>query len=287
VRRAGRRVALVAAVALLVTAGGAVAARIGFTGETNSTNTVANGWIGPASGLSVTPSGYDAQLAWTPGTHGPVTGQTLYGVDNGTTSSCTGVTYALMNTMASATTAAFTKSNTSTVNGHWLCYQMQSTSASSWTSTANFPATQLGLVATSVAIANGTGAPGTMDSGDTITITFNQNVLASSVSTNPQICTGLSATVIFIGDTTGCKTTGDAYSIGVINGITVTGNKAKFNATAAVSGNQIVVTLAGSSGNTSGSGTFTPAAGIQSLAATDRANACTAPNCRPTTSGGF
>jgi hypothetical protein len=282
-----RRIALVAAVALLVTAGAAVAARIGFTGETNSTNTVANGWIGPPTALaSPTPSGYDAQLAWTPGTHGPVTGQQLWGVDNGTTSNCTGVTYSLLNTMASAATATFTKANTSAVNGHWLCYQMVSTSASSWTSSANFAATQLGLVATSVSIAN-SGTSGKITTGDTITITFNQPVLASSVPTSLVVCTGTSATVIFVGDTSNCTNTSDGYSVGVINGITVSGGKQKLNSSAVVSGSTVTVTIGQNGQNASGTGTFTPATGVQSQASTDRANACTASNCQPTTSGSF
>lgn len=282
-----RRVLVVAAVALFVAAGVAVAARIGFTGETSSTNTVAHGWIGPPTALQApTPSGYDAVLSWTPGTHGPVTGQQLWGFDNGTTSNCTGVTYATLNAMPSATTNSYTKANTSTVNGHWLCYQMVSTSASSWTSSADFTPVQLGLVATSVAIAN-SGTSGKITTGDTITITFNQPVLVSSVPTAPVVCTGTSATVIFIGDTSNCTNTSDSYTIGVLSGITVSGGKQKLNSTASVSGSTVTVTIGQNGQNASGTGTFTAAAGIQSLAATDRAAACTAANCKPTSSGGF
>lgn len=76
----------------------------------NGTATFPAGYIGPATGLSVTPSGYDSQLAWTPGTHGPVTGQQLYYEDNGSSASCPANGYSTTN-MASASTSSYTQSN--------------------------------------------------------------------------------------------------------------------------------------------------------------------------------
>lgn len=83
-----------------------------FTTETdNGTSTFPGGYVGAASSLGVTPSGYDGQLAWTPGTHGPVTGQQLYSLDNGSSSSCPASGYSLAANMASASTASYTQSN--------------------------------------------------------------------------------------------------------------------------------------------------------------------------------
>lgn len=291
-RRAAAAHAVVIGVVLVAAVGVAVGAVfVGFTGETQNAATFAGGWIGPPTSLATpTPSGYDAQLAWTPGTHGPVTGQQLWGFDNGGTASCTGVTYSLLNTMSSASTSAYTKANTSSVNGHWLCYQMVSTSASSWTASASFAPVQLGLVAKTVAIANGAGNSNKITNGDTITITFNQNVLASSIPSSPVVCTGTTATRIIIGDTAGnnCSASTDPYTIGVIDGITVSGPRQKLNATAAVSGAVVTITIGQNGQNAAGTGVLTPAATILSAATTDQAQACTtASTCTPTASGGF
>jgi hypothetical protein len=83
-----------------------------FSAETdNSTSTFPGGWIGPATSAADAPSGYDASLTWTPGTHGPVTGQSLYWLDNGATSTCPASGYSLLATMANASTASYTASN--------------------------------------------------------------------------------------------------------------------------------------------------------------------------------
>jgi hypothetical protein len=293
-RRAAAAHVVLIAVVLLASVGVALGAVfVGFTGETQNASTFAGGWIGaPTSLAAPTPSGYDAQLAWTPGTHGPVTGQQLWGVDRGSTSNCTGAVYALLNTMAGASTSTYPKSNTSSVNGHWLCYQMLSTSASAWTASSNFSAVQLGLVAKTVAIANGggTNSSGKLTANDTITVTFNQPILASSLPVGPIICTGTSATLIIIGDTsaTNCSGTTDPYSVGVINGITVSGNKNKIDANVSVSGATLTITLAQNGTTATGTGTFTPAATILSAATTDQAQACTtASTCTPTSTGSF
>src|ERR1700690_3378569 len=90
-----------------------------FNGETkNAGSGFAGGWVGAPSAASASALGYDMSLAWTVGTHGPVTGQQLYGVDNGTTSlssNCTGAAYSLLTTLASASTAAYTDSSRGTL----------------------------------------------------------------------------------------------------------------------------------------------------------------------------
>ena len=86
-------------------------------------------------------------LAWTPGTHGPVTGQQLFGVDNTTSSNCTGAAYGLLATMASATTAAYTDASRGSLatDGHWFCYELVSTSGTVWTAATPLAAMMAGL----------------------------------------------------------------------------------------------------------------------------------------------
>jgi hypothetical protein len=285
-RRATTTQVVIALAALLV-AGVAIAARVGFTAETQATATFAGGWVGPPTGLATpTPSGYDAALSWTPGTHGPVTGQQVWAVDNGTSSTCPSSGFTLAATVPSASTSAYTVSNNSSVNGHWLCYQLVSTSATSWTASANFSAVQLGLVAKTVVITN-SGNANKVTNGDKITITFNQNVLASSVPTTTAVCTGVVATQIYVGDTS-CTNTSDPITIGVISGISVSGGKQKLNSTASVSGAVVTITVGQNGQNTSGAATsFVPASTILSAATTDQATACVAANCQPVPTGGF
>jgi hypothetical protein len=99
-------------------AAGAVAAGstlASFSAETdNNTSTFPGGWIGAASGLAASASGTDGSLTWTPGTHGPVTGQQLYALDNGSSSSCPANGYTLNHTMAAASTASYTATNATT-----------------------------------------------------------------------------------------------------------------------------------------------------------------------------
>jgi hypothetical protein len=303
-----------------------------FSAETgNTTATFAGGWIGPAADLTVTPSGSDAQLAWTPGTHGPVTGEQLYSLDNGPSSTCPASGYSLVATMPAAGTASYTASNPASttlagnvqapnllnaainnsvtsfavkntatfaftasftiqvdseqmlvtnesgagnktwtvtrgvngttpaahstatavnqisvsvasasafpssgnftiqvdseqmtvtggqgtttwlvtpgangttatshasgalvtqlpdpVDGHYYCYEMVSTSASNWTATASFPATQMGLVATSVSITNATS--GLLKTNDTIVVTYNQQPALDATGLTNGVC---------------------------------------------------------------------------------------------------
>lgn len=288
-RRRATTTHVVIALAALVVAGAAVAARIGFTAETQATATFAGGWIGPATGLAApVPSGYDGVLSWTPGTHGPVTGEQVWALDNGTSSTCPSSGFTLAATTASASTNTYTVSNNSGVNGHWLCYQLVSTSSSSWTATSSFAAAQLGLVAKTVVITN-SGNSGKITTGDKIAITFNQNVAASSVPTSINVCAGAAAGVIILGDTasSGCNNAGDPYTIGVINGISVSA-KTKVAATAAVSGAVVTVTIGANGPNTSGTPTsFLASATVLSAATTDQAAACVAANCQPVPTGGF
>jgi hypothetical protein len=267
-------------------------------GQTQNAGSVfAAGWIGAPTGATATVSGYDVSFGWTPGTTGPVTGQKLLGVDHTTNANCTGVTYSALATLASATTSTYTDSNRgSSANGDWYCYELMSTSAWSWTAALTLPAIQLGLAATSISIANG-GTAGSIDNGDTITITFNQqtNVSASSlISVCGWAGTGTSGSIVIGDNNLACLSSSDSYSIGKITNIAVGTSWTYLTSSSAVSSSApwtITITLGGSLGLSTESGTakFTPSTSIKSAATTDQATACTAANtnCQPTTTSTF
>ena len=240
-----------------------------FSAETqNANSTFAGGWVDPPASLTPTPSGYDIGLTWTPGTHGPVTGQQLYGVDNGNTSSCTGVTYSAIGSAMSAATATYADANrgTTTNNGNWFCYQLVSTSATSWTASA-VKSVQLGLVAKSIAWTDASAplTPGTLTNGDKLTMTFNQQTTLPASGTL-KICafkgTG-TAGVIYVGDSTAgstCKPA-DTFTIGEITGMAL-GTNRTFGSSSyvATSVAPFTITITLSGGGTSsltGTSTFT------------------------------
>jgi hypothetical protein len=280
--------------AALVLGGGSVGDTFAlFNGETQNAGAFAGGWIDPPATVTATASGYDVALAWTPGTHGPVTGQKLYGVDNTTSSNCTGAAYALIGTLASATTAAYTDSSRGTTvnNGNWFCYQLVSTSATAWTAQTN-QVLQLGLVATGLTLAN-TGTDNSINAGDTITITFNQRTNLPATGTT-KVCV-LSVGKIIIGDAaagTSCAS-GDPYSGGVITGVTIGSDQVYASSTytsTATAPWKLTVTLVGAGTATySGTATLTPSSSILSAATTHQAAMCTAAaaTCRPTTTTHF
>jgi hypothetical protein len=255
---------------------------------TNSSSPLEAGWIDPPSGLGTpAPSGYGASFTWTPGTHGPVTGQQLWAVDGGTGGSASCGAYALDSTMASASTSSYTSTGSSANNGHWRCYEMVSTSATAWTATAAFTPIRVGLYPKAVAITNH-GTSGSIDSGDTIAITFNQNVNAAA---STQVCTfqGASGTgVILIGDSTCSNSSTDAYTVGKITGVTVGGSSGSHqgrNTTVSTSNATVTVTVSQNGQTVSGTATFTASASITS--STGSAAACTASYCQVTATGGF
>lgn len=305
-RAAGASVVIAAA--SLLASSGLVESTFGiFNAETrNNASTFAGGWIDPPTALTASASGYDVNLAWTPGTHGPVTGQKLYGVDNGTNSNCTGAAYALISTLPSASTASTTDASRGTLanDGNWFCYQVVSTSATVWTAQLS-TALQLGLVATAISTMNGasrcTGAPtpvtGTIDCNDKIIITFNQKPLAPASTVN--VCTwagtGTSGSIV-IGDTNGtaCNAPGDAYNIGRLSGMAI-GSSIKYTGSAVTVSTSapwtMTITLAGSKNTSTKSGTFTftGSNGTLSAATTHQAALCatTATTCSPSAALAF
>lgn len=265
-----------------------------FNGETqNAGSSFAGGWVGAPSGLTTTASGYDVALAWTPGTHGPVTGQQLNGVDNLTNSNCTGAAYALISTLPAAATATYTDASRGTVanNGNWFCYQLVSTSATVWT--AQMPQVlQLGLVTSGITLAN-VGTNNSINANDTITLTFNQRTNKPASGTI-KVCI-LTSGKIILGDTTGGTTcaTGDGFDIGTITGVTIGTNRVSTTSTfttTTVAPWRMTITLLGTVTSTySGTATFTPSASILSAATTHQATMCTAAatTCQPTTTTHF
>jgi hypothetical protein len=263
-----------------------------FNGETqNAASSFAGGWIDAPSALTAAASGYDVALGWTPGTHGPVTGQQLNGVDNGTVSNCTGAAYAPVATVSSAT-AAYTDASRGTLanDGNWFCYQLVSTSATVWTAQAA-QQLQLGLVTSGIALAN-VGTNNRINANDTITLTFNQKTNFAASGTT-KVC--VFPTKITVGDTTGgtsCNV-GDGYNIGSITGVTIGASRVyrlSTYTTTTSSPWRMTITLVGSgSASYAGTATFTPSATILSAATTHQATMCTtaAATCQPTTTTHF
>jgi hypothetical protein len=223
-----------------------------------------------------------------------VTGQTIAGTDNGSSSNCSGAAYTDFSFTLGAAANTTTDANRGVSrNGDWVCYEIVSTSATVWTQALTLAALQVGLAANSLSISNG-GTSGTIDGGDTITVTFNQSVNLSN-SSSVKICVfGSPDNTILIGDQRGgasCgSVTSDGYNIGKLTTSTTLASARFTGSNLTVSGNTITITL-GSGGSSSASGaswTFTPASSIQSNAPADNAPACTSGStCQPTTGSNF
>lgn len=295
---------VVLAVAALVLSTGPIGNTLGlFNGETqNAGSTFAGGWIGAATAPATpTASGYDMSLAWTPGTHGPVTGQQLFGVDNTTSSNCTGAAYASLATMALATTASYTDASRGTLanDGDWFCYEMVSTSATVWTAATPFAAAQLGLVANGLSIAN-VGTAGTINANDKITVTFNQKPILPASPT--KVCVVAPSTIV-IGDTTasgngsGNCAAGDAFNIGKIAltgatlGTTVKYPASTYTLSATAPWTMVLTIVGGGTSAVTGTPTWTltPAGSILSTITTHQATMCSAAKttCQPTSTTNF
>lgn len=297
-RRAVSALVALAAIGLLLGNGVVGTTFALFNGETtNAGSAFAGGWVGAPSAATATATGYDVALAWTAGTHGPVTGQQLYGVDNTANSNCTGAAYALLATMASATTAAYTDASRGTAvnNGDWYCYQLVSTSATSWTAPLSLAAVQLGLVTTAVQITNN-GTANRIQSGDTIKLTFNQRTTVGTA--NIRVCVFTNGTIL-LGDTTaGCTASTDTYTVAklVVTGATIPTainfgsstvtrtTTSPFTMTISLAGSATVANMTGTA-----SWKLTGSSSIVSFATTHQATMCSAATttCQPTTATNF
>jgi hypothetical protein len=298
-RRAVSAVVVLAAVALLLGNGILGTTSALFNGETRNANSAfAGGWVGAPSAATATAAGYDMSLAWTVGTHGPVTGQQLFGVDNATNPVCTGAAYSLLATMATAATATYTDASRGTAvnNGNWYCYQLVSTSATSWTAPFALAGTQLGLVTTAVQITN-TGTANRIQANDTIKLTFNQR---TNVGTGTiKVCVYTNGTIL-LGDTAavGCTASTDGYTVAklVVTGATIP-TALNFAASTVTRTTAtpftMTITLAGTAtvANMTGTAnwTLTGSSSILSFATTHQATMCSAvaTTCQPTTATNF
>jgi hypothetical protein len=302
-RRAVSAAVVLAAVALLLGNGIVGTTSALFNGETQNANSAfAGGWIGAPSAATATATGYDVALAWTVGTHGPVTGQQIYGLDNGTSSNCTGAAYSVLTTTPAtlaAATATYTDPSRGTVanNGNWYCYEIMSESATSWTAPFDLAAMQLGLVTTAIQITN-VGTASRIEKNDTIKLTFNQR---TNVGTgNIKVCVYTTG-VILLGDTAGgggCGAATDTYTVGklVVTGATIP-SALSFTASTVtrttVAPWTMTITLAGTNSTANMTGTaswkLTGSSSILSFATTHQATMCSAAatTCQPTTATNF
>jgi hypothetical protein len=290
-RRAALALVTLSATALVLSTGVVGSTVAIFNGETqNASSTFAGGWIDAPSTFTATASGYDVALGWTPGTHGPVTGQQLNGVNNGTNPNCTGAGYLPVSTLSSSAAAYADSNRGSSINGNWFCYQLVSTSATVWTAQATH-ALQVGLATTGISLAN-SGTNNSVNAGDTITLTFNQKTNFPASGTT-KICVRQNGRII-IGDTVGggACADNDGYNVGVITGVTIGTNRPYGSSTYTTSASApwtMTITVGGSNTSTySGTGTFTPSATILSAATTHQATMCVSGStCQPITAAHF
>lgn len=283
-----------AAAALLLTAGGALAfgqvtgtfAVFNAVSE-NQNNVLVGGWVPEPSGTgsAVGSSPYTtASLSWTPGagTNPPESGQTLKYHDGGSgaSASCPSPGDPTYSSVSSPGLGVNSASVTGANFTDWWCYEINSVDGNWTTDYVAFPAVRL-LVPVSVA-ASGNGN-GNLDNGDSIVITFNQNVSLSGGPTG--ICTDATNNAIAIGITS-CAA-GTQGTVGTITGLGFVKKTGAITATITAAGNQITVGVTSNSRNvTVGAGaTFT--AGPADIASTGGWTACTAAACQPTPSGSF
>jgi len=295
-RAVGALVVLVAAGLLLH---GAPTTFALFNGETtNAGSTFSSGWIGQATNLAATYSGYTVVLGWANGTPF-VNTQTLYGYDAGTTAgaSCPppySASYATtITTIANNTTHAYTDTNRgSTINGHYYCYELQgnSTTYTSWQSETVLK-TQVGMVQTGVDVtANGNGS---IAANDVIQLTWNQR--PNITATTATVCAQPGGTV-YIGDTTCSRSGADTYTIAKLTGATsITGS---INATSFPTSTVVTTTTApytttitlknGTSRTVNGIGTWTSTPSTSVHSNTGNVTVCTSGSaCLPTTTDNF
>jgi hypothetical protein len=290
--RAARLLATTVAVVLLAGTATAIAA---FTTASSASQTVSSRNLGAATGLTGAASGHDVNLSWTAGANG--SGYAIAAAANGTSSNCTAASFAALTTTAGT---SITDTGRFTPQGTFECYRV-TTTYGTWSSQTGNPtvAVRLGVVAQSVAVANG-GTAGLFDQGDTVMITFNQAITTASgpvVSNN--VCTNTGGTVMLgvTGSGTTCST-GSATTIGTLTSVTIN-RAARYNATYAWSaGNTVLaVTIGARSAGTqdptiSGTAVYTPtttATGL--LSTTGSFHACSSNagggNCTPSATGSF
>lgn len=288
-RRAAVAAAIVLALGYALATGGVPGVGAIFTADTeNPSSASRGGWIPAASGASSSLDGspYSQEhLGWVsghsatmPSGSNPVTGQTILYADGGSGSSASCGSYSSVSTISATTTSA---DLTGADISDWWCFEVYSTSASSWVSgTASFTAQRLFVPMPTVTLADNV-FNGYAYNGDSIAITFNQNV-SSPGTIEVQLC---SSGTIQIGSSS-CGTAG---SVGTITGLSINGNQSYPRSTSAVSGSTLTVTLGGLRRfgfvKVSGTGSFTAGG---SATSSGGQHACTSSSlCSVAASGSF
>ena len=279
---------------LLFAIGGVAYSGANFTAPTrsNPSNALAAATLPSPAAFTATPAGRNVSLSWTAAT--PSQNYILSG-GTATSSACSGVNYAALGTPA-ATTYSDARY---TPQGTWYCYRLENRYRS-FTSASVIRPVQLGVVATAVAITNG-GISGSVDTGDVVTITFNQAISAASrPSSTSTVCASGPTDVIYLASTT---TSGacapETTQIGTLTGRPISNNP-RWDATYAwnAAGTQLTITLttriAQNKNGVLGAGTnsFNPTTAAASLlSSTGNFHVCDTNtgggNCLPTATGAF
>jgi hypothetical protein len=281
-----------AAAVLLAGAGTATAA---LSSSASAAQTVSSRTLGAPGGLTGAASGHNVNLSWMAGSNGSA--YALAAAANGTSTTCTAASFSALTTTV-ATTA--TDTGRYTPQGTIECYRA-TTTYGAWSSQTGNPtvAVRIGVVAQSVAIANG-GTAGRLDAGDTIAVTFNQAIsTASGPVAGNTVCTNTGGTIMVgvTGTGTTCSTA-SATTVGTLSSLTIN-RAARYNATFAWSAGNTVLTVtigsrsAGAQDPTiSGTAVHTPtttATGL--LSQTGSFHTCSTNagggNCTPSATGGF
>ena len=290
------RAGVVVVIGIAFLLGSAALALASFTSGATATQTISSVTRGAPSGLTAVPSGHDVVLNWSAGTNG--TGYEVDGVANGTSSNCSAVTFS---SLAAPTAATYTDTGRYSPQGTYECYRVM-TARGNWRSVSSNPtaAAQIGVVASAVVIASG-GSTGTISSGDTIVITFNQAIApATGPVTGDNLCTVKASNTIVVGSNgTGstCSTTASTIDGGTLTGGTVSQNS-RFNATFSWNASSTVLTVTigtltnGTAPAVSGTQTFTPTTTATKLESTTGSfHACSSNtgggNCTPAATGSF
>lgn len=272
----------------------------------NPGNVLVGGWVPMPSGTSsavASSSPYaTATLNWTAAANPPVTSQTLQYADGGAgaSASCPSAGSGSYGSFSTPAAGANTASVTGTNFTDWWCFEVNSVDGNWTTDYVTFPGVRLLVPTSFTECGSGCGTVnGFIDSGDTITITYNQAVSYSGGSVI--ICAYASGAIV-VGDASVSGTSnsqcnggaGDTATIGTITGLTIASTRLFYASGVTASGSTITVTVGTAGGNganshtsVSGTGTFT-AAGSTITATTGGWNQCSlASSCTPTHASSF
>jgi len=290
-----RRSRLVLTATCVLFLAGSATAIAAFSKTASASQTISSRNLGAPTGLTGAASGHNVNLSWTAGTNGD--GYAVAAAANGTSTNCSAASFSALTTTAGT---SVTDSGRFSPEGTIECYRV-TTTYGTWSSQTANPtvAVRLGVVAQSVAIANG-GTAGQLGPGDTIVITYNQAIsTASGPAAGNNVCTNTGGTIMVgvTGTGTTCSTA-SATTVGTLTSLTIN-RAARYNTTFAWSAGNTVLTVtigsrsAGAQDPTvSGTAVHTPtttATGL--LSATGSFHTCSTNsgggNCTPAATGSF